>query len=179
VIEERLFDLIHPLLRSTGSTLEAGEDFREPPLEVLRYHHRSVKWNAIPILGRAVSVTAVVRQPFDIGLSDANYAKLMTRIAAVASRRFPPWQGLVIGLTVLVLTPEPIGPSDDAVLARVLDTPLRKYRVVPFGLFRLNLGQEAISFALKESPDRLFSEAELLADTLSEHLRRYVPLLDI
>jgi hypothetical protein len=120
----------------------------------------------------------VARQPLDIGLSDAAYTRFLLRLAAVASGRFPPWKGLVIGLTVLVLTPEPIGPGDDAVLSRVLGTTLRRFRVVPFGLIRINLGQEAIALALKASPDRLFPEAERLADTLGEHLRRFVPLIE-
>jgi hypothetical protein len=106
------------------------------------------------------------------------YQKLLTRVAMSASGRFPPWQGLTIGLTAMVLTPEPIGPSDDAVLARVLDRSLRRFRVVPFGVLRLNLGQEAVSFALKASPDRLFPEPMQLADALSEHLRRFVSLLE-
>ena len=38
-----------------------------------------------------------------------------------ANGRFPPWNGLVIGLTAIVLTPEPIAPGDDAMLRQVLD----------------------------------------------------------
>jgi hypothetical protein len=96
-----------------------------------------------------------------------------------ASSRYPPWKGLTVGLATLVLTPEPIAPGDDALLGRVLSNSLGRYRSVPLGLFRANLGQEAVSFALRSSPDQLFSEASRLADTLSEHLRRYVPLIDV
>jgi hypothetical protein len=179
VIEDGLFDLIDSLLRSLGSTLETGEEFRHPPLDVLRYYRRPVRWSGIPILGRAMSVVAVVRQPLDTGLSDTAYTQFLLRLAAAASGRFPPWNGMVIGLTGLVLTPEPIGPGDDAVLGRVLGTTLRRFRVVPFGLIRVNIGQEAIAFALKASPDRLFPEPERLADALSEHLRRFVPLAEM
>ena len=35
--------------------------------------------------------------------------------------RFPPWRGLVIGLTAVVLTAEPIGPNDDAILQLARD----------------------------------------------------------
>jgi len=178
VIEERLFELIDPLLRSGGASLEPGEELQEPALDVLRYYRRPVRWNAVPLLGRALSVVAVVRQPMDLELSENGYNQLLTRLAMAASGRFPPWKGLTIGLTGLVLTPEPIGPGDDAVLARVLDRSLRRFRVVPFGMLRLNLGQEAISFALKASPDQLFPEPMRLADALSEHLRRFVPLLE-
>jgi hypothetical protein len=179
MIEDQLFDRVDPLLRSLGATLEAGEEFRSPALDVLRYYRRQVKLGPIPLLGRGLGVVAVVRQPMDVGLGDGDYTKLLTRLAMAASGRFPPWKGFVIGLTCLVLTSEPIGPGDDAVLGQVIETSLRRYRVVPFGLLRVNLGQEALSFALKASPDGLFPEAVRLADALSEHLRRFVPLLEM
>ena len=179
MIEERLFELIDPMLRSAGAALEAGEEFREPPLDVLRYYRRSVRWNAIPLLGRGSSVVAVVRQPADIELSLGGYQQLLSRMARAASGRFPPWKGSVIGLTALVLTPEPVGPGDEAVLTSALSGSLWRFRVIPFGLFRVNLGQEAIAWALKASPDQLFAEPMRLADTLSEHFRRFVPLIEM
>ncbi len=179
MLEERLFELIDPVLRLAGATLEPGEEFREPPLDVLRYYRRAVSWSGIPIVGRAVSVVAVVRQPVDVELSDAGYSRLLTRLAMAASGRFPPWKGLAIGLTGLVVTPEPIGPGDDAVLGRALGGSLRRFRVVPVGLIRVNLGQEATAFAMKTSPDQLFTEPARLADTLSEHFRRFVPLIEM
>ena len=92
--------------------------------------------------------------------------------------RFPPWRGLVVGLTALVLTPEPIGPGDDAMLRDVLGIKLRRMRVVPFGLIRANLGQEAIALAINSSPEGLFTEPALLADALCDKFRRYVPLIE-
>ena len=178
MIEERLIELIDPMLRSAGSSLENGEEYREPPLDVLRYYCRPVRWHPIPLLGRAVSVVAVVRQPVDLAFSEFGYNQLLSRVAIAASSRFPPWKGLAIGLTALIVTPEPIGPGDDAVIARVLDRPRRKHRVVPFGVLRLNLGQEAMSYALKASPGKLFPEPMQLADVLSEHLRRFVSLIE-
>jgi hypothetical protein len=130
------------------------------------------------LLGRAQSVVAVVRQPPDLEFSETGYHRLLIRIAMAAGSRYPPSRGLTIGLTGLVLTFEPIGQGDDAVLARVLDRSVRKFRVVPFGLLRINLGQEAMSLALKASPDQLFPEPLLLADALSVHLRRFVPALE-
>ncbi len=179
MLEERLFELIDPVLRQAGATLEYGEEFRQPPLDILRYYRRSLRWSSIPIVGRAVSVVAVVRQPVDIELSEDGYARLLTRLAQAVCSRFPPWKGLAIGLTCLVLTPEPIAPGDDAVLGRVLGGSLRKFRVVPVGLIRINLGQEATSFALTTSTDQLFTEPIRLADLLSEHLRRFVPLIEM
>ena len=97
-----------------------------------------------------------------------------------ANGRFPPWKGLVIGLTAVVLTPEPIAPGDDAMLRQVARrTKLRRMRVVPFGLIRVNLGQEAIALAINSSPDGLFPEPARLADLLCEHLRRFVPLIEM
>ena len=137
MLEERLFELIDPVLRLAGATLEPGEVFREPPLDVLHYYRRAVIWSGIPIVGRAVSVVAVVRQPVDVELSDAGYSRLLTRLALAASGRFPPWKGLVIGLTGLVVTPEPIGQGDDAVLGRAG----RLAKAVPGRLRRLDPGQ--------------------------------------
>ena len=86
---------------------------------------------------------------------------------------------MVIGLTAVVLTPEPIGPGDDAILSSVLEVKFKRMRVVPFGLFRVNLGQEAMALAIHSSPDGLFPEPAVLADALCERLRRYVPLIDV
>lgn len=179
MLEERLFELIDPVLRLAGATLEPGEEFREPPLDVLRYYRRAVHWSGMPIVGRAVSCVAVIRQPVDVELSEAGYSRLLMRLAQAASGRFPPWKGLAIGLTALVVTAEPIGPGDDALLGRVLSRSLRRFRVVPVGLIRVNLGQEATAFAMKTSPDQLFTEPARLADSLSEHFRRFVPLMEI
>jgi len=44
---------------------------------------------------------------------------------------------------------------------------------------RVNLGQEATAFAMKTSPDQLFTEPMRLADTLSKHFRRFVPLIEM
>jgi hypothetical protein len=179
VIEERLYELIDPLLRSAGASLEDGEDYREPALDILRYYRRRVRWNGLPFFGRGLSLVAVVRQPLDIELSSSGYEQLLTRVARAASGRFPPWLGLVIGLTALVLTAEPVGPGDEAVLTQALGTSLRRFRVIPFGLLRINLGQEAVAWALRSSPDQLFPEPVRLADALGEHFRRFVPLIEI
>jgi len=178
MIEDRFIELIDPVLRDSGSVLEEGEEFRQPPLDVLRYYRRAVRLSGIPILGRSLSVVMVVRQPVDTDGSRAAYERFLIRVAMAANGRFPPWRGLVIGLTVLVLTPEPIGPGDDAVLGQVLGIKLRRMRVVPFGLIRVNLGQEAIALAINKDPDALFTEPERLADALCEQFRRYVPLIE-
>jgi len=177
MLEDQLIDLIEPVLQELGSVLEPGEEFPTPPLEVLRYSRRKVRSSWVPILGSALSVVMVVRQPVDVPGSRDGYQRLLTRLAMAANGRFPPWRGLVIGLTAIVLTPEPIGPGDDAMLSEVLGIRLRRMRVVPFGLIRVNLGQDAIALAITKDPDGLFTEPGQLADTLCEQFRRYVPLV--
>ena len=185
MIEDDFFAIIDPLLGPTGSTPEDGEEYRTPPLDVLRYYRRPVRLHWIPWFGRALGVVAVVRQPVDVGFSRDDYQRFLTRLAMAVNGRFPPWQrpgprGLVIGLTTVVLTPEPIGPDDDAILGQVLGSLGRsRTRAVPFGILRVNLGQEALAFALAGSDDQLFPEPLLLADALSERLRRFVPLVDL
>ena len=87
-------------------------------------------------------------------------------------------EGTFAGLTALVITPEPLAPGEDEVLSRVLETSLRRYRCVSLGLLRVNLGQEAIAFAFRTAPGGLFPEPLALADDLSKHLRRFVPLFE-
>lgn len=176
---DHFMELVDQVLCGAGTVVEPGDDYRRPVLEVLRYYRRTLRLHAVPLLGRALGLTAVARQPADIAFGEAGYGDLLTRVAQAASDRFPPWKGLTIGLTCVLLTPEPVGPGDDAVLGQVLGRSLRRYRVVPFGLFRVNLSQEALAFALRSGPDQLFPEPVQLADALSEHLRRFVPLLEM
>ena len=119
--EDRFFELIDPALKEMGARLEPGEEFRSPPLDLLRYYERTVKLGWVPIAGRALSVVAVVRQPVDLELSAVGYERLQERIARAVNGRFPPWKGLSIGLTSLVTTPEPIRPEDDTILAKALE----------------------------------------------------------
>jgi len=179
MVLDQFTELIDPVIRAGGSSLKIGEEFRQPPLDVLRYYRRPASMNWIPIVGKAHGVVAIVQQPVDIDGSKEGQERVLKRLAMAVNGRFPPWQGLVIGLTAVILTPEPIGPDDDAILREVLEVKLMRMRVVPFGLFRVNLGQEAIAMAIHSSPDGLFSEPVLLADALCERFRRYVPLIDM
>jgi hypothetical protein len=175
--EDDLLAITDPVLRELGSVPEVGEEFRTPELDVLRYHRRRVRLHAMPVLGRAASLVAVVKQPGDVSFAGMGYATLLKRLSMAINGRFPPWSsGLTVGLSALVLTSEPIGPEDDATLGRVLES-ARLGRVVPLGLFRLDLDREALAFALRRTPDDLFPEPEALADALSERFRRFVPNL--
>jgi hypothetical protein len=50
-------------------------------------------------------------------------------------------------------------------------------RIVPFGMIRFSLSQEAM--AINSSPDGLFPEPGRVADALCQHLRRYVRLIEL
>jgi hypothetical protein len=178
VIEDRFFELIDPVLRSGGSTTEDGEEFRQPALDIIRYYRRPVRWNSLPFFGRGLSVVAVARRPQDIQPGERGFENLLNRLARAASSRFPPWTGSTIGLTLLLLTAEPVEQGDESLLEQALDVSLRRFRVVPFGLFQVNLVQEAIAWALRSSPDQLFPEPVRLADALGEELRRFVPRIE-
>jgi hypothetical protein len=185
MIDEAFFALIDPVMKSVGSVPDDGEEYRAPPLDVLRYYHRSVRLSWVPFLGEGSSVVAVLRQPADVELSAIGYRRLLLRLASAVGTRYPAWgksrarRGLAQGMTAVVLTPEPIGPGDDSVLREVVNgRPLPRQRAVPLGVIRVNLGQEALSFALASGPEGVFTEPAALADALTPHFRRYVPLIE-
>lgn len=178
MLQDDLLDLIDDQLKPIGFRPEVGEEYERPALDVLRYATRMVRVGLLPVVGRCRSVVAVVRQPIDLGAGGA--VELRGRLASAINARFPPWPrggGASVALTVVVVTPEPIQPEEDAVLARALSVP-RRSRIVPLGWFRLNLGQEAMSFALAEGPDQLFPEPQLLAEAFSTRFRRFLPPID-
>jgi hypothetical protein len=182
LLDDQFLDLIDPVLKPLGLREEDGEEFREPPLDVLRYYRRPVRLHWLPMIGRAQAVVAVVRQPVDVGLtgSPKDYRAFLTRLALAVNGRFPPGQKLgwgSIGLTAVVLTPEPIAAEDDTLMKTALEA-RRRSRVVPLGLVRVNLGQEAMSFQLAGGSDSLFPEPVAIADALALQFRRFVPLFD-
>ena len=148
---------------------------RRPPL-LPAHGSRSGR---IPVLGQAQSVVLLARQPVDIDGTRPAYERFLTRLAMAVNGRFPPWKGLTIGLNALVLTPEPIAPGDDDMLREALGIKLRRMRVVPLGLYRINLGQEAMALAMHTDPSGAFTEGGLLAELLCERFRRFVPLIEM
>ncbi len=70
MIEDDFWERINPVLKGLGATRDDGEEFREPPLDVLRYDVRPVRLHRVPLLGRALGVVATVRQPMDVALAD-------------------------------------------------------------------------------------------------------------
>jgi hypothetical protein len=176
--EDELMRHISTALRPLGGYAEPAEEYREPSLYVLGYFPRVARLNAIPVLGRSLSLVAVVRQPADIDRLE-HYSELLKRIGEAVNRRFPPWRrssGLSIALTAVVTTVEPIVSSDDDALARfVMTHPIP--RVVTLGLARINLGQEALAFALAAGPPGVYTEPTTVIDSLTPHLRRFVPFV--
>jgi hypothetical protein len=174
MLEPDLLELVESTLTPLGAKPDDGEESRNPPLDVLQFFVRPVRLSRIPILGRGLSVVAVARQPIDLGLARGGYRTLLDRLAMAVNTRYPPVRGLSVGLTALVVTPEPIAPEDDAALVEALAKPARS-RCVPLGLIRVNPGQEALAFALAAPPADLYPEPSALADALTPHLRRFVP----
>ena len=84
MLEDPFFDLIDPVLAPLGQLPEDGEEFREPPLDVLRYYRRPVRLHWLPLLGRAQSVVAVARQPADVGVAGGPGKDLGAFLARVA-----------------------------------------------------------------------------------------------
>lgn len=174
--EDDLFEILDPVLSTLGAVVTGGDSYEQPPLEVLRYYTRPVRLSWIPVVGRALSVVVVARQPIDVGMTEEGCRTLLRRLSMAVNDRFPPWKALSVGLTVLVLSPEPIQPDDDAAVQKALGSRSRM-RAVPLALFRVNLGQEALAMALAQGPDGLFAEPEAVADALTSRCRRFVPLL--
>jgi hypothetical protein len=177
--EDQFIELIEPVLQQASARSQGGEEFRRPPLEILRYYRRPARISRVPVLGHAQSVVLLARQPVDIEGSRPSYERLLTRLAMAANGRFPPWKGLTIGLNAVVLTPEPITFGDDDMLREVLGIKLRKMRAVPLGIYRINLGQEAMALAMHTDPSGAFTEGSLLAELLCERFRRFVPLIEM
>ncbi len=180
MIEDDLFDALDACLTPIGSRAEEGEEYKAPLIDILRYDSRYVRLHWVPLLGKAWSVVVVARQPIDITLKDG-YPQLLERLARAADARFAPGRAGrwgTIGLTCIVLTSEPIGPEEDTQLQAALAKMPRVGRVVPLGILRLNLGQEAMSMALTSSPSGLFPEPLALADALTAKFKRYVSMLE-
>ncbi|WP_235905166.1 hypothetical protein [Tautonia marina] len=127
-------------------------------------------------------MVAIIHQPKDVTASAASHRELILRVSRAVHGRYPPWPsggpGFVIGLTTVIITTDLISPEDEQFLALALPSQARS-RIVPMGLFRVNLEQEAFAFAIGPSPQDLFPEAITLADGLSSVLGRFLPPLEL
>jgi hypothetical protein len=175
---EELLELIEEALKPLGAAREEGEVYRSPELDVLEYLTRPVRLNGVPLLGRALSVTAIVNQPPDVGSGVEGHRALLARVARAAGSRFSPFRGVSIGLCAVIVTTEEITPEDDRDLQTALEN-LPRFRAVPLGAFRVDLARQALSLAIVRGPDGLFSEPEVLAEALTPRFRRYVPMVEM
>lgn len=176
MLEDDFRALLDSVLGPLGCVLGPGVETKRPALTVLGFYERSVRVNWVPLLGRTLSLVAVARQPVDLGGDRAGHAALLDRVIATINGRYPPWKGASVALSTIVLTPEPIQPETDEVTRLALEAP-RRGRCLLLGLFRINLGQRALSFALRTGPAGLFPEPTALADGLSGAFGRFVPPL--
>jgi hypothetical protein len=181
MLDSRLFEILDAALGPFGAHTEAGIASLEPPLVIVRFYHRSVRLHWLPLLGRALSVVAIVREPAKLAYTALGFRELLRQVARATGARFPLWGrqgGSSIGLTTVTLATQPIGPEDDSVLQQALKLPART-RAVPLGLVRVNLDQDAMAFALASGPAGLFPEPVALADALTQHCRRYVQPIEM
>ena len=179
---EEFFDRIDEALGPIGCRADDGEDYRAPPLDVIRYDLRAVRLHWMPVIGKALSVVAFVRQPIDLSSAPSDLRRLVERLGRAVHGRYPPWPrggpGLVVGLTTVLISPEPIGPADEGRLAEALPQG-RRSRIIPMSLIRVNLGQEAMAIAPGPDMRPLFPEPFAIADELSRSLGRFVPPLEL
>ncbi|WP_169979248.1 hypothetical protein [Tautonia rosea] len=179
---EEFFQECSRLLNPLQTSSDPGEEFRAPPLDVLRYEVRPVRLHWIPVLGRALGVVSIIHQPKDITASAESHRALLLRVSQAVHGRYPPWpsggHGFVIGLTTVIVTTDRITPQDEQFLEGVFPTHFRS-RIVPMAIFRVNLEQEAFAFAIGPSAQDLFPEPMTLADGLSSLLGRFVPPLEL
>ena len=175
--EDDFLGLLDRTLRPLGDLPEIGEEYSNPPLDVLRYYRRPLKLAPIPILGRGCVVVAIVREPAGEYYGVQTLRSLAARTALAVNGRFPPlrWgNGLSIALLTVFIAGSALRPSDEADLAAIL--PRRdRTRTVPAGCFRIDLDKEAFAFALAETPGVV--EPKTLAEALARNLRQFVASL--
>jgi hypothetical protein len=181
--EDDLIERLDELLKGLGARPGDGEVFASPPLDIARVWSRRVRLGRLPWLGRGASVVVLVREPDDDGsaLGPGGTGVLLDRVGRAINGRFPPWGdpgGLVLGLTLIVLSPRPIAPEEAEALSTALNSATAtssRTRCVLLGLVRVDLSEEVTAFAVRPGPDGLFTEPLAVADAASEWFRRHVP----
>jgi hypothetical protein len=179
--EDDLIEKLDDLLAKLGAKPGDGEVFESPALDMVRVWSRRVRLGRLPLLGRAASVVVLAREPADAEAAGAGGSNaLVDRAARAVNGRFPPWGdpgGLVVGLTVVVVTSRPIEPDEADRLASALNNAAARARTrcIALGLIRVNLDEEVTAFAVRPGPAGLFTEPDAVADAASEWFRRHVP----
>ncbi len=177
MVEDDVLGLVESTLRDHALAWIDGFEIVEPePLTVLRTAARPVRLHWIPYFGRALSVVLIARHPVDIDLRrEGGDAELLRRLVLAVEHRYPVRKAPALVLSAVVVTPTPIEPEDEARMEAGMASRRGGGRTVPLGLFRINPGQEAVSFALRRGPAGLFPEVDALADAVCLKLQRFVP----
>ncbi|MFM7131715.1 MAG: hypothetical protein ACKO0V_20385 [bacterium] len=155
-----------------------GEEFASPPLDILAYASRPIRLSRLPLFGRGLAVLAITRHPADLRSDTAGIKAWADRLARAVNGQFPPWKRVRPGAILLIavqLTPEPIRGEDEDRFKPVLGQ-WTGTRVVPSGIIRINLGQQAMASVLAEGLPRDLPEIARLVDDWSTRFSRFVPM---
>lgn len=157
---------------------DPGEEFQEPPLDILGYGVKRIRLSRLPLFGHGLAVIAISRHPVDLNSDPNGLKQWVDRLARAVNGQFPPWKIRRPGAVLLIavqLTPEPIRGEDEERLKPVLGH-WTGTRVVPAALVRLNLGQNAMASILADGLPRDLPEIGGLIDAWADQFQRFVPL---
>jgi hypothetical protein len=178
MLQDDLINDWNSWLKSSQWQAHEGEEFRDPPLDVLAYGVKAIRLSYVPVFGRGLAVVAMSRHPIDLKSDTAGLKLWIERLAKAVNGLVPPWKSFRPGAVLLIavqLTPEPINGSDEDQIKPVLGH-WTGTRVVPAGIVRINLGQNAMSSVLAEGLPRDLPEIGQLVDQWSSHFQRFVPM---
>ncbi len=175
--EAELLERLGSVLTPLGCERSDGREYLEPSLSECAVFARGVRLGRLPVFGRGLSVVSVVEVPEGFDLRPDGLAELNRRAGHAVCDRFPPYRGLSIGLTTVLVGSEAVAPDDDRRLAEVLQG-IAPTRVVPLGLFLLDLERGQMAGALRRGPEGLYPEPEAVHDALVDDFGRFLPLVD-
>lgn len=178
MLETDLLEQFRDWLATHGWQHDDGEEFSQPPLDILALGVKRIRLSRLPLFGRGLAVIAISRHPIDLPSDPTGLKQWADRLARAVNGRFPPWKIRRPGAILLIavqLTPEPITGSDEDRLKTVLGH-WTGTRAVPAAAIRLNLGQNAMASILAEGLPRDLPELASLVDDWATRFQRFVPL---
>lgn len=158
--------------------MEDGEEFSQPPLEVLAFGVKPIRLSRLPLFGRGYAVVALTRHPIDLKSDEIGLKSWVERLSKAINGRILPWKTWRPGAVLMIavqLTPEPIKGEEEERFKKVLGH-WTGTRVVPAGIVRVNLGQMAMSSLMADGLTRDLPELAKLIDTWSNQFQRFVPM---
>lgn len=178
MLEPDLLEEFRAWLTDNSWQYDEGEEFHQPPLDLLALGVKRIRLSRVPLFGRGLAVVAICRHPQDLRSDSTGLKQWADRLAQAVNGRFPPWKIRRPGAILLIavqLTPEPITAADEDRLKTVLGHWTRT-RVIPAALVRINLGQMAFSSILADGLTQSLPEIGSLVDTWASQFQRFVPL---